>query len=81
MSGRDDFSVYLRGLRPEEIAFERAPDVVGARSILRITDDVTLYVRPDRYPEYLADTIAGLQKLAEAATEMAAALSETGGAQ
>ena len=67
----DSFSVYLRGLAARDVGFRVIDD---GRHILDITGDISLYVRPDT--DDLAEVIGGLRKLADAAAEMAGALSE-----
>ena len=76
MSARDTFVVYLRNLAARDIAFRVVDD---GRHILDITPGVQLYVRPDE--DDLAAVVDGLRKLADAASEMAGALSRHGGAR
>lgn len=71
MSARDSFNVFLRGLESGEIEFRVLDD---GRHVLDIAPGVALYVRPAE--DDLDAVIAGLRKLADAAGEMAAALSE-----
>jgi len=73
VSTRDTFHVYLRDLPADEIGFHVAGD---GRHILDITADIQLYVQPER--DDLPTVIDGLLKLAEAAGEMAGALSRHG---
>ena len=78
MSARDTFSVYLHELPADEIDFRALDD---GRHVLWITQNVQLYVRPDK--DDLPAVLAGLRKLAATASEMAEALSRhelTGGA-
>jgi hypothetical protein len=78
MALRDSFSVYLRNLASEDIEFE-VIDEEDSRHVLRITTDVSLYIRPSR--DDLPSVIEGLRKLAATATEMADALSRFGDPQ
>jgi hypothetical protein len=73
VSARDSFNVYLHGLDAREIEF---PVIDDGRHVLDITQDITLYVRP--WEDDLGAVTAGLRKLAEAASEMAGALSHHG---
>jgi len=69
----DTFHVYLRDLPACDVGFR----VIGdGRHILDITANVQLYVQPER--DDLPAVIDGLRKLAEAAGEMAGALSRHG---
>jgi hypothetical protein len=68
----DGFVVYLRNLDPRDVSFE-VIDEEDSRHVLRITTDVSLYIR--RRQENLPSVIDGLRKLAVAASEMADALS------
>lgn len=61
------FTAYLHGLNPAEVGYSRS----GGSHILRVSRDVMLIVAGKE----TAVTAAGLRKLAEAATEMADALS------
>jgi hypothetical protein len=70
VSARDSFHVYLRGLAANDISFRVLDD---RRHVLEITDNVSLYVRPDE--DDLDAVIAGLRKPADTANEMAGALS------
>ena len=70
MSAGDSFCVYLHSLPARYIGRRVLGD---GRHVLQITDDVSLYVRPD---DDRAPIIEGLRKLAATATEMATALGE-----
>ena len=61
----DSFCVYLRGIRARDVEYRVLGD---GRHWLDVTRDVALIVRLD--DENLAETLAGLRKLAEAATAM-----------
>lgn len=76
MSARDTFCVYLRGLDSSDISLRVLDD---GRHWLDITLDVALIARRD--DEDLPATVAGLRKLAAAATEMADVLSSKDGAR
>lgn len=69
VSARDSFLVHLHGLAADEVSFRVLDD---GRHVLGITDDISLCIRPG---DDLGAVIAGLRKLADAAGEMAMALS------
>lgn len=73
MSAGDTFSVYLHSLPAGEVEYRAIDD---GRHILAVNRDVWLLVRPGE--DDLPAAVAGLRKLAEAAGEMAGALSEHG---
>lgn len=71
----DTFVIYLRNLPGEEIGYRTLDD--GARHVLQITSDISLYIRPDA-DDNAAEVAASLRKLAAAAGQMAAALDPAG---
>lgn len=70
MNRPDSFLVHLHSLPADAIGFRVLDD---GRHVLDITGDITLYVRPGE--DDLAALVSGLRKLADAAGEMAGALS------